>query len=778
MNRRLKRLSTVGRTSLHLERLEDRCLMNGDPAPVEAALEIAPFPANQLVAADDVAYIGGWWPGIYNPSPTPPGSPLFETVDDMPAWLIEEIDNRYGQLFGTAQTGFHYGWWGYPRISNLLLFNTSADAAGLTTNLQEAGVDEADLIETDGEYVYVISGQDLVIVDASDPENLSIASRVRLTERPVGMYLSEGRLTIIGTNDAWSPLGQASLMFFGDWRPSYHHRPMTTVTVLDVADPRAPTQVQKTELDGSLVSSRMVDGQLRIVVQQRSMNLADYLPQIYFETTFNEDTQQYQYAYESRDSYLKRVRNTLRDSLVPQYRTLDVNNQVLHQESLVPLSEMLSPTDKGGCSMTTIATFDTLGDTAGPSDAKTVRTTHNATIYATEDNLYVMGQDFWNPNSWNDTSIWKFSFEAENGSIELEATGRIAGSLLNQFSVDEHDGYLRVVTGDFSDQKLSVLKQEGAELAIVGQITGLAPGETIYSVRFAENRAYVVTFRRIDPLFVVDLADPTSPKVLGELKIPGFTDYLHFLDDNHLIGVGRGANETTGWFEELQISIFKVTNANAPELLHRFSLGDSWTTTPVTGGQWTTGDGDHHAFNYFAEEGILAIPVENLSGNNGLQILRVDLAMGLEAVTFIEHETPILRSLKLGDKLVAISAGKITVHDMADPAATVEELDIAASETTMFTGLAHFVNLRALSEGTWIEVPSLSTGPSLRMSDQVFDELAVASSEHRQDFVAKTPIPVSSREEALESDVKFALTSNEEPEEQAWDLALEFSKIL
>jgi uncharacterized secreted protein with C-terminal beta-propeller domain len=775
---RLKRLSTVGKTSFHLERLEDRCLMNGDPAPVEAALEIAPFPANRLVAADDVAYIGGWWPGVYNPSPTPPGNPLFETVGDIPAWLIDEIDARYGQLFGTTQSGWDYGWWGYPHIADRVLFNTSNDVAGMTTNLQEAGVDEADLIETDGEYLYVISGRDLVIVDAHNPENLSIASRVRLTERPVGMYLVEGRLTIIGTNDWWNTGGNISLIVTGVYQPSYIHRSATTVTVLDVTDPTAPAQVQKTEIDGSLVSSRMVDGQLRIVVQQQSMHLAHHLPQVKFNTTFDEETQQYQYMYESRESYLERVRDTLRDSLVPQYRTLDVNNQVVQQESLVPLSEMLNPAGRSGFAMTTIATFDTLSDTAGPSDTKTVRTAHNATIYATEDSLYVMGNDYWNTNSWNDTSIWKFSFGEENGSIELEATGRVAGSLLNQFSVDEHDGYLRVVTGDFGNQKLSVFKQDGSELAIVGQITGLAPGEAIYSVRFAENRAYVVTFRRIDPLFVIDLADPTSPQVLGELKIPGFTDYLHFLDDNHLIGVGRGANENTGWFEELQISIFRVSNPDAPELLHRISLGDSWTTSSVTGGQWTTGDGDHHAFNYFAEDGILALPVNNLNGKDGLQILRVDLATGFEAVTLIEHDTPILRSLKMGDKLVAISAGKITVHDMTDPAIAVEELDIASSDTTVFTSLSHFVSLRSLSQDYWIDEPSFSAGASLKLSDQVFDELAVASSEHRQDFVPLRHIPLPSREEALESEVKFAPTSNGEPEEQAWDLALELSEIL
>lgn len=777
---RLNRSMTLSSTSLHLERLEDRFLMNGDPAPVEAVLELTPFTANRLVVADDVAYIGGWWPGMYTPSPTPPGNSLFETVDDIPAWLIEEIDSQYGQLFGTTQNGWRSGWWANHRIGDMVLFNADAVVAGMTTNLQEAGVDEADLIETDGEFLYIISGRDLVIVDARDPDNLTIASRVQLTDQPTGMYLSEGRLTLIGTHVPWRSGRFIDWLTIGDYYPSHPHRPTTTVTVLDVTDPAAPTQVQKTELDGTLVSSRMVDGQLRLVVQQRSTNLTDYLPQIYFETTFNEETQQYQYAYESRDSYMNRVCNTLRDSLVPHYRTLDVNNQVLHQESLIPLSEMLNPTGGRGYAVTTIATFDTLGDSAGPSDTKTVYTTHNATIYATEDNLYVMGRDYQNPNSWNDTAIWKFSFGAESGSIDLQATGRVTGSLLNQFAVDEHDGYLRVVTGDFNDQRITIFRQEGSSLAIVGQVTGLAPNEAIYSVRFTEDRAYVVTFRRVDPLFVIDLSDPTNPEVLGELKIPGFTDYLHFLDDNHLIGVGRGANENTGWFEELQISIFDVTTSDAPELLHRISLGDQWTTTPVTGGQWTTGDGDHHAFSYFAQDGILAIPVDNLDGKNGLQVLRVDLATGFEALSLIEHDSPILRSLKLGNKLVAISAGKITVHNMTDPTIAVEELEIGVSSSTMFTNLTHFVDFRALSQEYWITGLSLESNPALEASDQAFDELEVVLLAQRQDYPLRASIPGLSQPEA---DLEFGSGFEDDVEadasgDEVWELALEMQQIL
>jgi hypothetical protein len=209
------------------------------------------------------------------------------------------------------------------------------------------------------------------------------------------------------------------------------------------------------------------------------------------------------------------------------------------------------------------------------------------------------------------------------------------------------------------------------------------------------DRAFFVTFRQVDPLFALDLSNPTNPELLGELKIPGYSDYLQPIDENHLLAIGRGANETTGLFEELQVSIFDVSDMTAPELVHRYSFaGGRATATPATGDRWVRGDGDHHAVGYFPSAQIFTLPIyspgevgwwggENTSAfgpfEGGLQVFRIDVSAGFTPVALIEHEALVHRSLQIGDRLFAISDGAITVHDMNDPSQQLGQLDLASS---------------------------------------------------------------------------------------------------
>ena len=176
---------------------------------------------------------------------------------------------------------------------------------------------------------------------------------------------------------------------------------------------------------------------------------------------------------------------------------------------------------------------------------------------------------------------------------------------MNQFAADEHDGYLRVVSQGqpWSNvgQSVVVLQQVGKNLNVVGSVSGIATDESLYSVRFVGDRAYFVTFRQIDPLFVVDLSVPTDPRLTGELHIPGFSDYLQPIDETHLLAIGRDG--------ALQVSIFDVSDISNPQLTQRYSFeGGSTTVTPATGASFTRGDGDHHAVSYFADEQILRCP--------------------------------------------------------------------------------------------------------------------------------------------------------------------------
>jgi uncharacterized secreted protein with C-terminal beta-propeller domain len=176
--------------------------------------------------------------------------------------------------------------------------------------------------------------------------------------------------------------------------------------------------------------------------------------------------------------------------------------------------------------------------------------------------------------------------------------------VLNQFSMDEYDGYFRVATTTHGEKPLNNVYVLNMALNITGSLEGLAPGETIYSARFMGERCYVVTFRNIDPLFVIDLSNPDAPKVLGELKITGYSSYLHPYDETHIIGIGKetvAEREDFAWYQGVKISLFDVSDVNNPEVVDNVTIGHRGTDSPVL---W-----DHKAFLFDKERNLLVIPV-------------------------------------------------------------------------------------------------------------------------------------------------------------------------
>jgi Ca2+-binding RTX toxin-like protein len=601
------------------------------------------------------------------------------------------------------------------------------------TNVQVEGVDEADLVETDGEYLYIISDQDLVIVQAGTGDDLRVVSRTRLPARPQGMYLSGNRLALISTtsgNNGWSGPIRAlpaigMLAVLDDAQPEPPAPPTTTLTVLDVTDRAAPSLVHKTELDGQLVTSRVVDGQLRLILSnhldlpapislpvattQEPPNtppapdptdtlVADAAPRFWEGPHGGAD-----HVYETKEQYLARVRDQILDLAQPQMRSLALNGDVISESALFEATDLYRPASHSDRSMITLATFDLTSNEAGPADTANFMGGSAPQVYSTADVVYIFSQQaqtwFWNASADATSDVWKFAIDNETHGVDLSAKGEFAGELLNQFAADERDGYLRVVTKPIGWQdgghSVHVLAQSGDALSVVGTVGGIAPNEVLYSVRFVEDRAFFVTFRKVDPLFAVDLSDAENPRLMGELHIPGYSDYLQPIDANHLLAVGRDADERTGLFEELQVSIFDVSDLTDPQLLHRYSFdGGRSTATPVTGDRWTRGDGDHHALSYFAEHGVLAIPIftadegwswngEQITtlfepGDGGLQVFRVDLDEGFTPIGLVEHDTLVERSLRIGEHLYAISAGTVSVHALDDPETRLGEVDIAA----------------------------------------------------------------------------------------------------
>ncbi|HEY3395372.1 MAG TPA: beta-propeller domain-containing protein [Lacipirellulaceae bacterium] len=733
----------------HAERLEDRFMMSADGPAAANPPSVAVFSAgDELTAA--AAFVSRTTNETTIPVATNNDLQRFESTSDFEAWLLEAATAQYGHLFG--QPTYHYGWnWNTIDYDALDIgvfapvlrgsANVTFNGAHSATNVQVAGVDEADLVETDGEYLYIISGKDLVIVKAGVGEELQVVSRVQLDERPVGMYLSGDRLALVSSSATAGfgsslrlgrPLIWGGMPLFTNdltFSPQEMKPPTTTITLLDISDRAAPTLVHKTEMDGQLVTSRTVDGQLRLVLTNdmhlpmpiaRPVEQSDKAEQSKQDPGPIADIDQFKiavdmawlypvgeasYVYETRDEYLARVREEILDAVEPQIRSLSLDGSVISETLLLNPTEIYRPASQLNRHAVTVATFDLTSEVMGPAATATIMTNVLPQVYVDEDSIYVFAEQAPNQHLWfagqmPTTGVWKFEIDNQSHDVDLVATGEFDGALLNQFAADEHDGRLRVVTEprwSSVGQSLHVLEQVGDELKIVGSLDGIASNEQLYSVRFLENTVFFVTFRQTDPLFVVDLSDPVNPQLRGELHIPGFSDYLQPIDENHLLAIGRNADENTGQFQELQVSIFDVSDLTDPQLLHRYSFdGGRSTMTPATGDRWSRGDGDHHAVSYFAAEQIFALPIytaEDIawfsdvvqegpmfeSGQGGLQVFRIDLDEGFMPLAIIEHDTLVERSVQIGEHLYAISNGTLTVHELTDPGVRLGELDLAAT---------------------------------------------------------------------------------------------------
>jgi hypothetical protein len=242
------------------------------------------------------------------------------------------------------------------------------------------------------------------------------------------------------------------------------------------------------------------------------------------------------YVYETKEEYLARVKEVILQSAMPGFEIFGLDGEVTEERALVDPTDVYRPEYYSGHFLTTIATFNLADNDSGPAATATVITGNSTQVYATADSLYLFSaspDEIGIGASWiggirsstQSTRIHKFDFNPETNAIKFAARGSVEGTLLNQFAADEHDGFLRVVVTQSwgGGQNVLVLKQMGKRLEVVGNIDDIAPSEQVYSVRFVGDRAFLVTFRVVDPLFAIDFSDPTDPRVMGELKIPGYS---------------------------------------------------------------------------------------------------------------------------------------------------------------------------------------------------------------------------------------------------------------
>ena len=457
------------------------------------------------------------------------------------------------------------------------------------TNTQVADVDEADLVETDGTWIYVMAGDSLVINKAWPVEEAEQVARVQLEGSSQGMFLLvEEELLAVITQLYWS---EPSPISGGASDRVSQNGPVIKTTLIDVSDPTNPVVQREAYTQGSLHDARVVEDRLYVVSYGTlGINRQDW--------------------YDGKAEALDAIeRSTLDDWLPGRFDNLRNGGEeawASADEDVSACTNVWASERESGNYMVNVESL-LLTDPASDFTGTSVLGSLDA-IYANAEHLYVVGSEAadgpWQSfDSTIETIVHRFDIADAPENPSYMASGEVPGWVLNQFAMDEWDDHLRIATtavdpdGGETSAGLYVLEQKDTELEVVGQVDGLAEGEQIFAVRMVEDVGYVVTFEQIDPLFTFDLSDHDNPVAVGELEITGFSNYIHPMDDQYLLAIGMEGDED-GWLSNLQVSMFDVSDLADPQLESRLQLDASWSES----------QNDHHAFNYFAPAETLMLP--------------------------------------------------------------------------------------------------------------------------------------------------------------------------
>jgi uncharacterized secreted protein with C-terminal beta-propeller domain len=429
----------------------------------------------------------------------------------------------------------------------------SADGDYSETNEQVEGVNESDIVKTDGKFIYVATSKSIKIYDARNEIPVLVDEIESEVDSKTGeytsfseLYVSEGRLVVLGTRNKFNnwikPIPEMGIpetddMISIEAMPYRRDSNYVYCGVYSISYTGKAKLLKEVDVEGDLLSSRKKGNTLYLVVNKYVYNYGIYedviLP-MYRDSTDDEDFRQISY------------------DKVMYYPKRSENNYLII--TAIDIEEEDTPAS--------INAF--LGS--------------GRTIYMSNNALYIANTDY--SNHWGQiTNIARFTID--DMKIGFAGGGLVEGTILNQFSMDEYESNLRVATSGWNNGSTNSLFVLDKNMKTIGSIENIAPGERLYSARFMGDKGYIVTFRQIDPLFVIDLSDPESPEITGELKVPGFSNYLHPLGQDTLLGIGRDVDEKTGRQGGIKLSIFDVSDKGKPEELNSLILGDSGSYAEV-----------------------------------------------------------------------------------------------------------------------------------------------------------------------------------------------------
>ena len=569
---------------------------------------------------------------------------------------------------------------------------TSSTKDFSTTNIQVENVDEADITKTDGDYIYSISEDSVIITNVIDSNNIQIASKITFQDgsMPEDLILYNNKLIVIA-EDGWGKL-----------KSQYNYNSNTNVKIYNIENKEAPELLKNYELHQPYYTSRCIDNQLYVIAsgvlrEEEEDKIDIYYQEDGLRKAIEFDNMKYLEDVKTRQQTLFSVvdLNNVEDDISVDSYLIDISNAYVSEKAVYLLDEKY-----GSNSEMPISALFGLKGIFGAID------------YEGENEI-----------KGTTTEIYKFNIE-HNGELRYGNKTRVKGRTINQYSLDEYNGHLRVALYDNDGARVVILDEN---LGPIGESQDVAKGETMYSSRFMGEKAYLVTYKTMDPLFVIDLSNEAQPRVLGELKIPGYSTYLHPYDDEHIIGIGIETQEvvnrdsSTGRIRStsskiigMKMALFDVSDVNNPIEIGNTIIGDKRTTSAILT--------NPKALLFSKEKSLIAIPVNNYtedfevdspSGDSyssaikaytsydkeyvgeGYLVYNIDIENGFNLKGTITHEesttknsyyyrttrynSKLLRGLYIEDNLYTVSEKMIKVNNL-DTLELINELKIEEYE--------------------------------------------------------------------------------------------------
>lgn len=549
-----------------------------------------------------------------------------------------------------------------------------------TTNIQVENVDEADIVKTDGDYIYSISEDNVIITDVKDPKQPKVVATIQSEDDdiPEDIILYKDKLVVISTK------GNQTQRYY------YNDRMNTVVKIYNITSREKPVLTKSYEMYEPYYTSRCIDNVLYVI---SSGNLRKEDDEIV--VGYNEDNMEKEMSID-KIKYLKDVKTT-KQTLIS---TVDLNNETAD----IKLDSYLMNISNAYVSENAIYLLNQKYNNDSKIPMKLLFGFKG--VFGLED-YYEMDSE-----SGYYTEIYKFDIK-EN--VEYKAKTKVKGKTINQYSLDEKDNHLRIALYDNDGSRVAIFDED---LKQIGISDNVAKGEKMYSSRFIGDKVYFVTYKTMDPLFVMDLSNETKPKVLGKLKIPGYSTYLHPYDENHIIGIGMETKEiinrnsngkvisTTAKVVGMKMALFDVSNVNSPVQISSVVIGDSRTTSAILT--------NPKALLFSKEKSLIAIPVNNYSqdfevtsSNNyetminnytkyskpynaeGYFVYNINVQDGFKLKGVITHEktnatyyysnSKLLRGLYIDNNLYTVSETMIKVNEL-DSLKAVGELKLKNTE--------------------------------------------------------------------------------------------------